>query len=48
MAMDYVWKFMHCAAVRMDLYHFKAEGTDQLKADQDWKKILKAKKFKWK
>ena len=22
MAMDYIWKFMHCAAVRVNVYHF--------------------------
>lgn len=48
MAMDYIWKFMHCAAVRMNLYHFKTPGVDQFKADPEMKKMLKAKKFKWK
>lgn len=48
MAMDYIWKFMHCAAVRMNLYHYKPQGGEQFKADPDLKKMLKAKKFKWK
>jgi len=28
MAMDYIWKYMHCAAVRMNLYHFRSPGSD--------------------
>ena len=48
MALDYIWKYMHCSAIRLNLYHFAAQGTDQLKADPDMKKLLKAKKFKWK
>lgn len=48
MAIDYIWKHMHCSAIRMNLYHFKPQDSDQLKADPDMKKMLKAKKFKWK
>ena len=48
MALDYIWKNMHCSAIRMNLYHFKAPDSDQLKADPEMKKLLKAKKFKWK
>jgi len=48
MAIDYIWKNMHCSAVRMNLYHFKAPDSEQLKADPDMKKMLKVKKFKWK
>ena len=48
MAMDYIWRFTHCAAVKLNLYHFKHEGEDQRKADAEVKQLLKAKKFKWK
>lgn len=48
MAMDYIWKFMHCAAVRINVFHFQAPGADQLRPDPELRKMLKDRKFKWK
>lgn len=48
MAMDYIWRCMHCAAVKLNLHHFKHAGEDQRKADPEMKRLLKVKKFKWK
>jgi len=46
LAMDYIWKYMHCATIRISLYHYETEGKLQVNADLKTK--LKSKGFKWK
>jgi len=46
-ALEFIWKYSHCAAIRIHLHHFKQEDGS-LKADPDFKKVLKANKFRWK
>ena len=47
-ALDFIWKYSHCDAIRMNLYHIKNPESGQMKADPEIKAILKVKKFKWK
>ena len=47
LTLNYIWKEMHCSAVRVNLYHLKDENGS-LRADVDIKKLLKEHKFKWK
>jgi len=39
---------MHCSVIRINLNHITNKETKRLGADPDMKKMLKAKKFKWK
>lgn len=48
LALEHIWKLTHCHAIRVNLYHLKDSTTGQLKADPEFKGLLKAKKFKWK
>jgi hypothetical protein len=49
LAMDYIWKFMHCATIRISLYHYEdpREGG-KLQVNAQLKNLLKIKGFKWK
>ena len=46
--LEYIWKNMHCSAIRVPLFHLKDKKTGQLKADPDLKELFKSRKFKWK
>lgn len=48
LALEHIWKLTHCHAIRVHLYHITDSASGQLKADPDFKALLKAKKFKWK
>jgi hypothetical protein len=48
LALEHIWKLTHCHAIRVHLYHITDSTSGQLKADPDFKALLKAKKFKWK
>ena len=48
LAVDFIWKYSHCDAIRLNLYHIKNSETGSVKADPDIKALLKLKKFKWK
>lgn len=48
LALEHIWKLTHCHAIRVNLYHLKDPVSGQLRADPDFKKLLKAKQFKWK
>jgi len=48
LALEHIWKLTHCHAIRVNLFHFKDAASGQLKADPEFKGLLKAKKFKWK
>jgi hypothetical protein len=47
-AIDFIWKYSHCDAIRLNLYHIKNKVDGSLKADPEIKNILKVRKFKWK
>ena len=47
LALEFIWKYSHCDAIRLNLYHIK-NSDGQLKADPEIKALLKIKKFKWK
>ena len=54
--LEYLWKHTHCAAVKINLYHFSVmkkkpgakEATPTMDADADLKAMLKQLRFKWK
>lgn len=48
LALEHIWKLTHCHAIRINLYHLKDVASGQLKADPEFKSLLKTKKFKWK
>jgi hypothetical protein len=45
-ALEYIWKHMHCAVVRLSLYHYEEGG--RLQVSTAIKNLLKARGFKWK
>lgn len=46
--LEFLWKYSHCQAIRLNLFHIKNAETGDTKADPEIKAILKLKKFKWK
>jgi len=46
-ALEFIWKNTHCATIRITLYHYKNKAG-VFEVDEDLKKILKERKFKWK
>lgn len=55
-ALEYVWKHTHCAAIKVNLYHYQlmkkkagaTEATMTMDSDPELKAILKERKFRWK
>jgi len=47
-ALEFLWKYSHCDAIRLNLFHIKNNETGKTLADPEIKAILKLKKFKWK
>lgn len=47
-ALEFIWKYSHCDAIRLNLYHIKSPENGSMKADPEIKAVLKLKKFKWK
>ena len=45
--MEHIWKNTHCASIRITLHHFKNKAGI-FEVDDDFKKLLKDRKFKWK
>jgi hypothetical protein len=42
-ALEFIWQYSHCQAVRLSIYHIKSKEEGTLKADQELKNILKIK-----
>jgi len=47
MAIDFIWRTMHCAVIKVHLHHTQLEGG-KLGANAQLKQIFKANKFRWK
>jgi hypothetical protein len=47
-ALEFIWKYSHCDAIRIALYHIKNPDNGSFKPDAEIKALLKVKKFKWK
>ena len=43
--LELIWSKMECTAIRIYLHHYKQD--DKIKVNEDLKKILKERKFKW-
>ena len=53
LVLEFIWAYLNADQTRLDLYHFKEEGSDegsQVKADAELKKIVAMNRlgFKWK
>lgn len=46
LGLDYIWKIMHCASIRIFLHHYKQD--DKIKVNDEIKALLKQRRFKWK
>lgn len=47
LALDFIWKTMHCASIRVFLHHFK-HADEKMKVNEEIKALLKQRRFKWK
>ncbi len=47
MALDFIWKTMHCASIRVFLHHYR-HADDKMKVNEDIKALFKQRRFKWK
>ena len=50
LGLEYVWKTMHCATIRIYLHHYKqdVDGEEKMRVNDDVKTLLKQRRFKWK
>lgn len=49
MALDYIWRYMHCAVIRISIYHYEDPNENgKLQVNTKLKNLLKSKGFKWK
>lgn len=46
LALEYIWLHLHCATIKVSIYHYEVEG--RLQVNTEIKNLLKAKGFKWK
>lgn len=47
LALDFIWKTMHCSSIRVFLHHFR-QAEDKMKVNEEIKALLKQRRFKWK
>ena len=47
LAMDFIWKTMHCAVIRVHLHHITLPNR-KMTANSEFKRILKSRGFRWK
>lgn len=47
LALDFIWKTMHCASIKIFLHHYKQQDH-KLKVNEELKALLKQRRFKWK
>jgi hypothetical protein len=48
LGIDFIWKTMHCAAIRIPLIHVTIGEEMKSCANPAIKSLLKARKFRWK
>ena len=52
LGLDYIWKTMHCQAIRVQLHHYEqldeASGVMKLKGNEVLKNFYKKRVFRWK
>lgn len=46
--MEFIWKYVYCTNVRVEIYHLKDESTGKVQADPDVKNAFAKQGFKWK
>lgn len=46
--MEFIWKYMYCTNVRVEIYHMKDEASGKVQADPDVKNAYAKQGFKWK
>eukprot|EP00347_Sterkiella_histriomuscorum_P021246 403334687 len=46
--MDYIWKYVDCSNIRVEIYHQKDEASGKIQADPDIKNAFTKCGFKWK
>lgn len=47
LSLEFIWKTMHCASIRIFLHHYKQQD-DKIKVNEELKALLKQRRFKWK
>ena len=52
LGLDYIWKTMHCNAIRVQLHHYKQPdpktGEEKFKGSEVLKSLYKKRVFRWK